>query len=623
MAGPAASRETSSGIGTRRPLGHEASVRTLAGASLVLLTTWAAVAAGCGASQRDELSSRAVDASLPPAVDAGPAFSDAQFGDPFCTAPHCSSDLHTFVECSGNVIRTCAADEGCTETGCAPACEATRIAKSSVGCEYYVVQPDVIFAAAGGCFATFVANTWTTPAKLTVEHDGKSLDASTFGYLPSGSGKNITYAPLTNGEVPPGQVAILFLSQSPSLVPGTACPASITAAVAGDTALHGTGIGRAFRITSSVPVVAYDMFPYGGGSSALTSATLLLPTSAWDTNYVAIDAWQTNPVEQSVVAITAQDDGTEITLNPKAAIAGGTGVAAAPAGAPALYSLQRGQVLQFVQPASLAGSIVSSNKPVGVWGGNTGLTIDTCCGESSHQQIPPVRALGSEYVGVRYRNRYDQYEEAPPWRLMGAVPGTTLEWDPGPPAGAPSSLSPGQVVQFRSPGPFVVKSQDADHPFYFSAHMTGAGQYDPSGKDGRGDAEFVNVVPPLEYLDSYVFFADPTYPETNLVVVRRRGSVGFDDVILDCAGPLTGWMPVGTKGRYEYTRTDLVRNNFVPQGQCDNGRREMHSKSPFGVTVWGWGSAASGAFSSTYVSYAYPAGAGAAPINGVVVSPIK
>jgi len=45
----------------------------------------------------------------------------------------------------------------------------------------------------------------------------------------------------------------------------------------------------------------------------------------------------------------------------------------------------------------------------------------------------------------------------------------------------------------------------------------------------------------------------------------------------------------------------------------------MHSTVPFGLTVWGWGSSATFPFSSTYVSYAYPAGASVKPINLVVV----
>ena len=195
-----------------------------------------------------------------------------------------------------------------------------------------------------------------------------------------------------------------------------------------------------------------------------------------------------------------------------------------------------------------------------------------------------MRALGSEYVGVRYRNRYASIEESPPWRIIGAVNGTLLKWDPAVPAGAPTTLSLGQVAQFNSNGPFVVSSQDSSHPFYVSAHMTGAEQFDPgytngmangNTPDGRGDAEFVNVIPPDEYLNTYVFFTDPTYPETDLVFVRAKGPSGFDDVTLDCAGTLTGWQPVGTTGKYEYTRFDLVTGRLP-------GHRHLQQRPPPG-----------------------------------------
>jgi hypothetical protein len=114
------------------------------------------------------------------------------------------------------------------------------------------------------------------------------------------------------------------------------------------------------------------------------------------------------------------------------------------------------------------------------------------------------------------------------------------------------------------------------------------------------------------------------------VVTRSKAGGAFADVTLDClTGPLSGWQPAGSSGEFEYTRVDLSRGNFAKQAGCDNGRHEMKSTAPFGLTVWGWGSAATGGglgpgggsgFYSQAVSYAYPAGAGVKPVNTVVVS---
>ena len=67
-----------------------------------------------------------------------------------------------------------------------------------------------------------------------------------------------------------------------------------------------------------------------------------------------------------------------------------------------------------------------------------------------------------------------------------------------------------------------------------------------AARDAAGP-DFVLVVPPDQYLGQYVFFTDPTYPETNLVVVRARGTDNnFHDVMLDCGGAITGWTPIGS-----------------------------------------------------------------------------
>lgn len=597
-------------------------------------------AAGCSAGTTDDgggSSSTGTKAGQTGSFATGTStFSSGTAGD--CSGNYsCSADLHN-VLCDGNVVQTCPADQGCAEGGCVAACDSAKANKSSVGCDYYDANPDG-FWDIGACFATFVANTWTTPAKLSVEWQGAQVDVSNFARIPVGSGTALTYQPLTNGELQPGQIAILFLAQfNPGAQFTPACPAGVVTANGGaDAALHGTGIGNAFHITSDVPVVAYDIFPYGGGPSAITSATLLLPTTAWDTNYLAVLPWAAGqgPTSQPYVQVIASQDNTQVTISPTTGIVGGPGVAATGPGVPATYNLNRGQVLQFTQDPDLSGSPIQSTQPVVVITGNDCMNVpdsSTSACDAGHQMIPPVKALGHEYVGVHHRNRFPGVEEHPPWRIMGAVAGTTLTYEPAPPAGAPATIGVGQVVSFETSAPFVVKSQDADHPFYMSGHMTGCTQVstDTFG-DCRGDPETVNTIPPEEFLDDYVFFTDPTYPETSLVVVRQVATDGtFKDVTLDClAGPIAGWQNVGDGSKYQFTYVDLVTGNFAPQNGCDNGRHEAKSEVPFGVTVWGWGSGATGGDPSLlqfpysqYVSYAYPAGASVQPITTVIVPPV-
>ncbi len=539
-----------------------------------------------------------------------------------CMTTTCSADLHDVTDCDGNVLTTCPDTEACANGSCIDACQATSVDKSSLGCDYYAVNPDSYFTTNGSCYAAYVANTWTTPISISVEFDGAQLPIDGFARIPSGQGTTLTYAPLAGGMLQPNQVAILFLADHQGILT-TPCPTGITAAyTTADAAVHGTTLGHAFHITTSAPVVAYDIFPYGGGTSAITSATLLLPTSAWDTNYVAVDAYAMSAIAgQPFIEIVASEDVTHIQIRPTSAIIAGTGIPAAPVGTNTTYTLAKGQMMQVTQNAELSGSPITSDKPIGVWGGAScmNIPIDVAACDAAHQEVPPVRAMGHRYAAVRYRNRFTGVEESVPWRIVGGVDGTTLTYSPSTPAGAPSTIGLGQVLEFDAPGPFTVESQDTSHPFYMSAHMTGCEVLNPAGDDCRGDPEFVNIVPPDQYLSSYTFFTDPTYPETNLVMTREKKNGAFADVKVDCSGTVTGWQPIDAADTIEYARVDLVTGNFESVNGCNNGLHVASSSQPFGLVVWGWGSAATGLFSTQAVSYAYPAGASIKPINNIII----
>lgn len=529
--------------------------------------------------------------------------------------PKCSADLRDVLACDGSVSKTCGPDQACSDGLCVDdPCGVAAGAKTSYGCDFWPTS--LINFPAGACWATYVANVWPVPVKIKLEYDGVDLPVAQFTYIPTGQGLSITYTPYDDTVgLKPGEVAVLFMSQVSQGPPpfGVPCPTGVKTALDVDPTVAGTGLGKAFHLTTDRPVAAYTISPYGGGQAARTYATLLLPTATWDKNYVAVSAHKGDPFP--TIAMLAAEDGTNVTISPVAAIDPGPGVAGTAAGQPVTYALSKGQYVQIVGfTADQTGSVILADKPIAVYGGNPCIGIGGCCCDNAAQQIPPVRALGSEYAAVRYRGRGGNQNESVPWRIVGAANGTKLTWDPAAPVGAPSTLDIGQAWDFSAPGPFLVRSQDKDHPFYMAAYMSGGDAF-----NGEGDPEFVNVVPTGQYLNSYVFFTDPTYSETNLVLVRAAGPSGFKDVTLDCAGVVGGWEKLGP---YEFTRVDLVTGNFSSVNGCSNGRHVISSPVPFGVTVWGWGSAASTALDTTYVSYAYPAGVGVAQLNQIEIPPV-
>ncbi len=544
----------------------------------------------------------------------------------------CSPDLKKVLKvCDGEetVEAACGPDQGCAVDRCVEACSAAELSRGSIGCSFWTVPPEDAAYSMGSCFATVVTNTWDRAVSLTAAFGADALDISQSTYTTKLEGDIAHYTRL-DGPLPPGEVAIVFLSQADTLYGNNPirCPNGVVPALRTDPLRHGTSINKAFKITADAPVSAYTIFPYGGAESTIPTATLLLPVSSWDTTYVAISAGRFGDPTYSIrrtLQIIADEDDTHVTMRPNQAILAGNGIPAGGENEVQTWTLSRGQVLQINQRRELTGSPISSDKRIAVFGGAecTKIPQDFMACDLMQQQIPPFAQWGTEYALVPHRSRLEDItgkaRETVPWMLVGAVDGTVLTYEPEKPPGAPYELAAGEVAYFMSDFIGVVRSQDSKHPFYASVHMassTYSGDVSGGGSSGApgggwktGDPDFVNLVPTDQFLDRYVFFADYTFPDTSITVVRRKTATGFAPVDLDCAGELTGWQPLGSAGEYEYTWVEVTKGyapQSYPKGTCGTGRLEARSVGPFSVTVWGTAYAA---------SYGYAGGMGSRPIH--------
>ncbi len=560
--------------------------------------------------------------SFPPAGDASQPEVDACVG-----ARRCSRDLTKVLDgCTDEVIETCRPDQGCGNGFCVDACASAELSKGSSGCSFWTLPPTAApDHGRGACFAAIIANTWQTPVTISAELGAEPLDISQSVYTPHSSNSTTVYQRL-EGPLPPGEVAIVFLSQRPPpAIPGdfVGCPTGTVPAVREDPIAHHSGTTRAFHLEVDAPVTAYSIFPYGGAISDVPTATLLLPVSAWSTSYVAItSAPQIGLNARRIVQLVANEDDTEVAMTPKVDVEDGLDIVGTARGVKKSWKLSRGQVLQFIQHDDLGGSAIETSKPIGLFGGAecTNIPANVTACDTLQQQIPPLAQWGHEYALVPYRPRIGSgtgtevstFEEVP-YSLVGAAAGTILTYDPVRPLGAPEKLGPGEVVDFTSKELVVVKSQDADHPFHANVYMTGDTFYGrPGAPTTTGDPDFVNLVPSDQFLDHYVFFTDHTYADTTLTIVRRKDAQGvFLPVHLDCAGEIADFRPLGSSGEYEYAWV-LMTKRFRPQkfgsSECGYGRHEARSDGPFSVMVWGTDSSA---------SYGYAGGAGSRPLNQV------
>jgi IgGFc binding protein len=293
-------------------------------------------------------------------------------------------------------------------------------------------------------------------------------------------------------------------------------------------------------------------------------------------------------------------------------------------------TLQRGEVFAHDPNDAFIGQAIEATKPIGIvtytpgaftpWEYPIGPEQDAW---KAYQASMPTRLWGSEYVAVRHGDRWPAMPERPPWRVIGGTDETVLTYEPYRPEGAPERLGRGELAVFFADDPFVVRSQDEQHPFYLGAHMTGPkyqrqrfGDSDPWG-DIRGGAVSTFVLATSRWQTAYPFFALPRYPEHSLVVIRKKGS---SDVRLDCAGALAGWQPVDAT--FEYVRVPLTGHLFEPiayaEGTCHAGSHWIESEDPFWATLWAWGNAETLNELDLATAAAY-----ALPLVGAEVRPVK
>jgi hypothetical protein len=541
----------------------------------------------------------------------------------------CSSDLHDVLDPSGNVVMHCPDDQACADGKCIGSCLAAAANHGNVACDFILGTPEFDVATMQPCWAAFISNNWQKPVQIKVSWDGQPLDATQFTRVPNGNPDPTSWPTLGAGGLPPGQVGVLFLSHDPfSMNGGNNLACKVAPAFSHATELYQSGRSKTFHIETDYPVSTYDIMPFGGAKSFLPGATMILPTTAWGKNYVATFPYiyvvkflgsRGGPI---TLQIAAAQDATTVKLLPKDDMQGAMNVPAAPKNQTTSLTLGKGEMIQWnIWSDDISGTVIESDKPVSVVTGSAELCLSSKTSpdgggcDSAHQQIMPVSALGQAYAIAPFATRRaDLQDESIPYRIVGAVDGTSLVFDP-PIAGAPSSLASGQKADFEAIGPFHVTSQDKNHPFFVAQNMPGGlvtGGSRPGwtvdiGNNGLGDEEFLAVLPPQQWQSKYVFFTDPTYGTTNIVVTRMAGKNGFDDVTVDCLGTISGWKPIGGNGQYQFTNVDMLRGG---NGACKNGQHTAESKGRFGLVVWGL---------DTWSSYGYPAGGSVAPINDVVV----
>lgn len=498
----------------------------------------------------------------------------------------CNADGSGFVEFQCDPLQGMA----CGASGCTGACSPSALGPSYIGCDYYPTVTWNGVLAEWFDFAVAVANASSQAANVIVTRQDQEI-------------AKVTLAPKSLEIVPLPWVADLKGEESGSGVLVSLPKASVLSK------------GGAYRLRSDQPVTVYqfnalqyqnvsapvqptcpdttvccpDANNVGGCFSYSNDASLLLPKTALTADYV-VGGYRTATkllvAMYEFAAITATEDGTEISLRSTSHTQGGGGVPKLSPGQSTTFTLDKGDVFQLLSNGtSLSGATIWSpnGKSFQVISGMPAAAIPDGMSAVDHieEVALPAEALGRDYLVSAPTTPLGKRIHTV--RIQPSRDPVKLSFDP-PSVHAPVTVQAYEALELGS------ITEDfrvwGDGPFIVSQFMHGAGLGpQQEGAAGAGDPSQGLAVPTQQFRSQYTFLAPNDYDQNYVnVIAPTEANVRLDGVPI----AESEFSPVGASG-LKVARHALDRQQFhVAEGQ-----------KPFGIIVYGYGQ---------YTSYMYPGG---------------
>ncbi|MGE0547315.1 MAG: IgGFc-binding protein [Kofleriaceae bacterium] len=610
-----------------------------------LLVTLVAVAMGCGPGNRNGGSDDDddVDASMPDCNEGVHRCNLTTYevcaNGQWATVEECTgvcSETIGCAECSpgtpvcrdGNVhscdangmiggqTTACTGSEICDNGACVDACMTAATNRSYVGCEYWAVDLDnavEVIATQGSfdCALTMGAknvtmNVCSNPMAGTVAGECDPPN----GTCPNGFTCQSTAVCILDAQKSPFAI-VVSNPQARSVdvtVTGPNGETFVRTVAAGqvqallpqmssvpDQSIDGTGKAKkAYKVTSTLPIVAYQFNPLDNVNVFSNDASLLIPAAAFDTQYYVMSyptldrRPQTHPF-YGYVSIVASQDNTMIEVTPSAAVVAGAGQPALAANAPASFTLNRHDVLtlQAAVGGDLTGTkirAVNSNVPFGVFGGHEALgvgeenppdmvhTDGPCCADHVEEMLFPTSTWGKTFAITRSQPRGTNEPDF--LRIMAQKPNTTLQFIPAPLAGSCGMLDAGQFCEVKIA---VDTSIAASEPVLVGHYLQSAIWQDILFGEilGEGDPDLSIAVPTEQYRTEYTVLVPNSYAKNFLSIsAPPQGAVLVDGAAVT--------MTPFANGSYRANRTMVAA-----------GQHKIQCPAGCGVEVYGYGPAVS------------------------------
>ena len=577
----------------------------------------------------------------------------------FCADGQCLDCYPGTKRCTESTVETCstggqweptedcaALGKACVEGACQSPCgEGGKL--SNEGCDYWAVDMDNLFDAADSPHAVVASNLSETASTVTITVK---------------TGPTATATQVLQKQIPAGGLEVFELPQQNMA----------------DTGLF----WNAYRVTSTTPIVAYQFNPLDNIDVYSNDASLLLPINTFGTEYFVVSRFEfigggpdippgktclqvcgalpggkcqeepdpndifgiatievcVVPYRGTVSSVTAAP-GTTVTIEPTVKTLAGGGVAAMSPGHTYTYALEPYQVLNIqsdeageLGDADLTGTIITADKPIGVFSGHQGaIGDDECCADHLEQQLFPTNTWGKKYVAAKSMPRGIEKDY---WRIVASKDMTQVSFTPA--VHGTVSLSRGEHFELASDKDFVISANqpvlvaqtlpssyeiidpglyasclwDSDcHPGYtcFPTYNIcvppdcSAGKSCPGGHtcecypdelglgescqcEAIGDPALILSAPIEQFRDRYVFLSPLNYLQDYINVVAPTGATVKLDGATVSASKFTA-----------ITGTDWL----VARLPVADGTHKVEADQPVGIVAYGY---------DNDVSYGYTAG---------------
>lgn len=483
-------------------------------------------------------------------------------------------------------------------------CVMSAVNTSNVGCEYWAVDLDQWYSkdalspdATGKQFSLVVTNPNKDPVTVVTEINTAE------------PGHTLALEVVDSREVGPDELVRIDLPQRE--VDGSVNDAN-----------DGTGTAltsRAFRVTSTAPIVAYQFNPIF--QMQTNDASILIPTPAlgksyWVLGYPGIGA-PVNPLSKTstnyaFVTVVATQPNTYIHVVATADVAAGGPVAEwTPAGEPIQVDMGPFDVMNLeahcspTMPAlncmskgktDFTGTMIEASAPVAVFSGNECVNVappsctgDSCCCDHLEDQMFPNTSLGRSFVAPHSPSRGGA--EVDIWRILADDDDTSVKTS----LPAPDAAFVLQSGEFREVYAGTSFTVSADKPLAIAQYLVSQG----CTSAVTGDPSFTTFPPVEQYRPSYTFLVPATFSSDYAVVVMPAGA----------AVTLDGAEVPGAAGCFALPVGDMLGIDYdTVECKLKDGVHRLESDADIGLLVAGYGPAG---------SYAYAGGSNLNPINSV------